>query len=200
MQAGGLSLRASPNGEHLTYISEGTQVLITQRATEKVGDYYWDKVSTPKGTGYMARGSSTKVWLVVINQGNNGDNNQGDNGDNNQEIIQTNCKIEGAYIIVVPGATIGHIIGGTTESTVFGTGAKINLQENNYDLVMLGDVSGDGKTSPADYVRVKNKIMGVTSMDAVTEKAADVNRDGKVSPADYVQIKNHIMDVKKISL
>jgi len=66
---GGLSLRASPAGDHLTYISEGTQVLITERATEKIDGYYWDKVSTPKGTGYMARGSSTKVWLVVIGDG-----------------------------------------------------------------------------------------------------------------------------------
>ena len=61
-------------------------------------------------------------------------------------------------------------------------------------------MSGDGKISPADYVRVKNKIMGTMEMDSVTEKAADVNHDGKVSPADYVQIKNHIMDTKKISI
>lgn len=175
---GGLSLRASPNGEHLTYISEGTQVLITERATEMINGYYWDKVSTPKGTGYMARGSSTKTWLMVIKK---------------YEVSETN-------IIVAPDATISTITGATNLSTFFGTGAQISFEGRTYTLVTLGDVNGDGKISPADYVRVKNKIMGTMQMDDITQKAADVNRDGKISPADYVQIKNHIMNTRRISI
>ena len=65
---------------------------------------------------------------------------------------------------------------------------------------MLGDVNGDGKISPADYVKVKNKITGASSMNAVTEKAADVNKDGKISPADYVKIKNQITGASKITI
>ena len=88
-----------------------------------------------------------------------------------------------------------------TGDTLVGTGAKVKIDGvEKYTIVKLGDASGDGKISPADYVRVKNKIMGTMEMDNITEKAADVNRDGKISPADYVQIKNHIMDTKKISI
>lgn len=178
---GGLALRASPAGDRITYVSEGTQIVITKRATAKSSDgYYYDQVYTPVGTGYMAREAKdgSKTYLVVIKQ---------------YDIKDTN-------IIIAPGTKISAIPGATNSSSVFGTGAKIKFEGKTYDLVILGDVSGDGNISPADYVRVKNKIMGVTSMTGFTEKAADVNRDGKVSPADYVQIKNHIMNVKKINI
>lgn len=57
----------------------------------------------------------------------------------------------------------------------------------------LGDVNGDGKITPADYVKVKNHIMGKSKLTGNSLKAADMNGDGKITPADYVKIKNHIM-------
>lgn len=179
---GGLKLKDAPNGETITIINEGTQVLITERATSKIGGYYWDKVSTPAGTGYMAREASdgSKTYLVVIEQKNH--------------------EISGTNMIVAPDTTIKDIVGATNSSKVFGTGAQIKLDDKTYNLVMLGDTSKDGSVSALDYVKVKNKIMGTTTMDAATEKAADVNRDGKVSATDYVKIRNHIMNASKITL
>ena len=181
---GGLSLRAAPNGDHLTYISEGTQILITERAKEKINGYYWDKVSTPSGIGYMAREAKdgSKTYLVVI-------------GENDGK----NYKVDGTNLIVAPGSSVKDIPGATTSDS-FGTGAKIKLDDKTYNLVILGDTSKDGSISALDYVKVKNKIMGTTTMDAVVEKAADVNRDGKVSATDYVKIRNHIMNASKITL
>ena len=178
---GGLALRASPGGDTIAYVSEGAQIVITKRATDKSSDgYYWDQVSTPNGTGYMAREAKdgSKTYLVVIKQ----------------------YEISGENIIVAPGTGITAIPSATTASEVFGTGAQINFEGKTYNLVILGDVNGDGKISPADYVKVKNKIMNVTSMNEISECAADANRDGKISPADYVKIKNHIMNASKISI
>ena len=178
---GGLALRASPGGDTIAYVSEGAQIVITKRATDKSSDgYYWDQVSTPNGTGYMAREAKdgSKTYLVVIKQ----------------------YEISGENIKVAPGTGITAIPGATTASEVFGTGAQINFEGKTYNLVILGDVNGDGKISPADYVKVKNKIMNVTSMNEISECAADANRDGKISPADYVKIKNHIMNASKISI
>lgn len=177
---GGLSLRASPNGTHLTYVSEGTQIVITKRATSKVGSYYWDQVSTPVGTGYMAREAAdgSKTYLVVIKQ----------------------YAVSGSYVIVAPGATINTITGAKNQSSTFVTGSKISLDSKTYILIILGDVSGDGKITASDYVKIKNKIMGVTSMNEVAQKATDVNRDGKITAADYVKIKNHIMNASKITI
>ena len=204
---GGLSLRDSPNGTTITYISEGTQVLITERATSKVGGYYWDRVSTPKGTGYMAREASdgSKTYLVLVNQGttidtttNNNYTSPDSSGIITTEPNTTAKKLKETYssatILNKDGAEI-------TGDTLVGTGAKIKIDGvEKYTIVKLGDASGDGKISPADYVKIKNKIMGTSSMDVITEKAADANKDGNITPADYVKVKNHIMAVSKIEL
>lgn len=56
-----------------------------------------------------------------------------------------------------------------------------------------GDVNGDGKITPADYVRIKNHIMGSSKLSGASLIAADLNGDGKITPADYVKVKNIIM-------
>ena len=195
---GGLKLKDSPNGDTITIISEGTEILITERAKNKIGGYYWDKVSTPYGTGYMAREASdgSKTYLVLIKD-------KEDNTDKEENLGKEepkNYKTEGTNMMIAPTTTIKELAGATNSSKVFGTGAQIKLGDKTYNLVMLGDTSKDGNISALDYVKVKNKIMGTTTMDDVTEKAADVNRDGKVSATDYVKIRNHIMNVSKITL
>lgn len=198
---GGLKLKDEPNGNTIAIINEGTQVLITQRATSKVGGYYWDKVSTPRGTGYMAREASdgSKTYLVVI--GSNKNDNIAEPNNDNQIMIEpavTADTIKKKYSNAVIIDKNGNEI---TGDSLVGTGAKVKIDGvEKYTIVKLGDASGDGQITPADYVRVKNKIMGTMEMDSIIEKAADVNCDGKISPADYVQIKNHIMDIKKISI
>ncbi len=198
---GGLKLKDAPNGNTIAIINEGTQVLITQRATSKVGEYYWDKVSTPRGTGYMAREASdgSKTYLVVI--GSNKNDNIAEPNNDNQIMVEpavTADTIKKKYSNAVIIDKNGNEI---TGDSLVGTGAKVKIDGvEKYTIVKLGDASGDGQITPADYVRVKNKIMGTMEMDSIIEKAADVNRDGKISPADYVQIKNHIMDIKKISI
>ena len=188
--SGGLALRSSPNGTTIAYVNEGAQVIILERATEKIGGYYWDKVSTPRGTGYMAREAKdgSKVYLVV-------------EGSDPGPINPTEkYAIENDNILITPATTISDIDGATTTSDTFGTGAKIKIKDKEYTVIMLGDPNCDGNITPADYVKIKNKIMGVTSMDEISQKAADVNRDGNITPADYVKIKNHIMNVSKISI
>ncbi len=104
---GGLALRASPNGNTIDYINKNEQVIITERATEKIGGYYWDKVSTSKGTGYMARESSTgdKTYLVVIKEGAGDCNGDGkvDSMDMYQIIqhILGNITLEGNFFEAV---------------------------------------------------------------------------------------------------
>lgn len=60
--------------------------------------------------------------------------------------------------------------------------------------IMLGDVNGDGKISPLDYVGIKNHIMETAVIkNEVSLLAADYNGDGRITPLDYVGIKNYIM-------
>ena len=58
---------------------------------------------------------------------------------------------------------------------------------------MRGDVNGNNMLDPADYVLIKNHIMGVKSLNADQQKIADYNQNGEIDPADYVLIKKEIM-------
>ena len=180
---GGLKLKDAPNGDTIDVISEGTQVLITERATKKIGGYYWDKVSTPAGTGYMAREASdgSKTYLVVIGE-------------------QKSYEIDGSYMIVAPGTKISSIKDATNSSKYFGTNSKIKLDGKSYTLVMLGDVSGDGQVKSKDYMMIKNYIMSGYKLTLSQKEAADVNRDGNIKSKDYMMIKNYIMSGTSIKL
>lgn len=80
------------------------------------------------------------------------------------------------------------------------TGDYMDLVVDNkiiatYNLIILGDVNGDGKISALDYVKIKNHIMGDKKIDGeIYKTSADVNEDGKISALDYVRIKNYIMN------
>ena len=76
----------------------------------------------------------------------------------------------------------------------------MRIGEIEYTIVKLGDINGDGKITPADYVKIKNHIMQTNTLGDLYKKAAAVNGDENITPADYVKVKNHIMNGSNISL
>ena len=77
---------------------------------------------------------------------------------------------------------------------------KSNLEIEEYECLIYGDINGDGKISAMDYTLIKNHIMDVKKITNNNMKlTADINGDNKISAMDYTLIKNHIMDIKKIS-
>lgn len=82
-------------------------------------------------------------------------------------------------------------------SGTISTGMSFTLKENGnnitYTIVVKGDVNGDGAIYATDYVKIKNYIMGNTTINNAYLQAADVNSDGRVYATDYVKIKNYIM-------
>lgn len=89
----------------------------------------------------------------------------------------------------------------TSTSATLATGYTVTINGKEYDIVVLGDVNGDGQIYANDYVFIENHIMETQKItDRVKKAAADINRDGNIYANDYVFIENHIMDEKKISL
>lgn len=74
----------------------------------------------------------------------------------------------------------------------------VGSETKTYEIVLYGDVNGDGKISAVDYVKIKNKIMNTGTLSNSFLEAADVDRNGKVSAVDYVKIKNHIMGTSSV--
>ncbi|MCI9233896.1 MAG: hypothetical protein HFH08_04780 [Bacilli bacterium] len=70
---------------------------------------------------------------------------------------------------------------------------RFNNQEYHYTVVVKGDVNGDGLIYATDYVKIKNHIMGKTTLNGAYLLAADINNDNRIYATDYVRIKNDIM-------
>ena len=87
---------------------------------------------------------------------------------------------------------------------VIGTGTKVIATDTDgniiheYSIIIYGDVNGDGKISPSDYVKVKNSILGKEELYDIYISSADVNKNGEITPSDYVKIKNWILGKETI--
>lgn len=186
---GGLKLKDEPNGSSIAIISEGTQVLITERATSKIGGYYWDKVSTPRGTGYMAREASdgSKTYLVVI--GSNKNDNITEPDENNiitSEPGTTSSTIKKKYSdAVIVDKNENEITG----DTLVGTGAKVKIDGvEKYTIVKLGDCDGDGKINSMDMYNIIQHMLNKITIQNEFFKAIDTNHDKKIDSMDMYNI------------
>lgn len=87
--------------------------------------------------------------------------------------------------------------GGEITNGMIATNMKFTLlfnnQEYHYTVVVKGDVNGDGLIYATDYVKIKNHIMGKTTLSGAYLLAADINNDNRIYATDYVRIKNYIM-------
>ncbi len=83
------------------------------------------------------------------------------------------------------------------------TGDKIvvtsGTNTKTYDVVIYGDVNGDGSVKASDYVLIKNHILKKSTLSNSYKEAADVTKDGNVKASDYVIIKNYILGKAKIN-
>lgn len=92
---------------------------------------------------------------------------------------------------------------GTENTGAVGTGNKIAVHANGtlvkqYDVVIYGDINGDGKISVVDLVMMQKQILGTSQLSGAYAAAADISRDGKVSVKDLVLLQKHIINAAQI--
>lgn len=89
----------------------------------------------------------------------------------------------------------GKVIGKTT---VPATGTKIN---DEFSIIMLGDVNGDGEVNTGDTLAIKQHIKSVKTIENENYlKSADINEDGEINSGDSLIAKQHIKQIKSISI
>ena len=86
---------------------------------------------------------------------------------------------------------------GTENTGAVGTGNKIAVYANGtlvkqYDVVIYGDINGDGKISVVDLVMMQKQILGTSQLSGAYAAAADISRDGKVSVKDLVNLQKNL--------
>ena len=86
-----------------------------------------------------------------------------------------------------------------------GTGSKVVLKDasgnvlQSYDVVVYGDVTGDGIINALDLLRVKKHILGVTKFEGINFLAGDPSGNGVIDALDLLRVQKDILGVKKIA-
>ena len=142
---------------------------------------------------YMPAGNVTYT-AVFTKTANSGGGTGGSTGGN----TGTNTpKPSGNYLTGVSPSTsvsamnsAGYAIySGSTKVTsgLVGTGMTAVSSSATVTIVVTGDVSGDGKITITDVVKLQKSVVGSGSLSGAYAKAADINGDGKVTITDVVQ-------------
>lgn len=200
--ASGLSVREHPgtNQKILTYADKGDYLTRIEKEVSNDNGYIWDKIITDNGIeGYVARGDSDGPYYELVTT-------------TTTTIKGTGIKTSGTNVICNPNITVANIKKASPNAVIknasgkqvtsgnVGTGYTVKVDGRTFTIIKKADVDGDGKMTAADYVKIKNSIMGKGTISANAKLGADVDGDGKVTAADYVKIKNSIMGKGTISI
>ena len=132
----------------------------------------------------------TAVFTKTANSGSTGGSTGGNTGTNTP-------TPSGNYLTGVSPSTsvsamnrAGYTIyNGSAKVTsgLVGTGMTAVSSSATVTIVVTGDVSGDGKITITDVVKLQKSVVGSGSLSGAYAKAADINGDGKVTITDVVQ-------------
>jgi len=89
---------------------------------------------------------------------------------------------------------------GMADTGYIGTGCKVTFDGVTYTAVVKGDVDGNGKVEPVDYVAVRLHILQADLLTGEKEAAAHVETelDASVSVLDYVMMRLYILGKAQI--
>jgi hypothetical protein len=115
-------------------------------------------------------------------------------GDNTIENIKRSISIPEGYSIrmVKPN--------GELATDPIGTGHRIEVildadgsVQKSYDIVIFGDINGDGKISSSDMNSIFRHILRRESVEGIHSLAADIDHNEKISSSDMNLIFQHIL-------
>lgn len=107
-------------------------------------------------------------------------------------ISTTNCTVK---VLKADGSEQTETVGTGNKVVIYGMDGSLLAA---YEVVILGDLNGDGRISNVDLVRLTKQIIQIDSLTGAALVAADVGCDGKVSNKDLVAVQKHILNIAQI--
>ena len=144
---------------------------------------------------YMPAGNVTytAVFTQTANSGGSGSGGSGGGGGEGG----TTPTPSGNYLTgVSPSTSVSSltasgytVYNGSTKVTsgLVGTGMTAVSNGTSVTIVVTGDVSGDGRITITDVVKLQGSVAGASKLSGAYAKAGDINGDGKVTITDVVQ-------------
>lgn len=90
-------------------------------------------------------------------------------------------------------------------SGTMGTGDKVEILAPNggalqqVDVLLYGDVNGDGLIDMSDLIKIRNHNLGLRSIEGIFLQAADINADENVDMSDLIKVRNHNLGLQIIN-
>lgn len=109
-------------------------------------------------------------------------------------------KVQTNYTVEIYNSS-GQKIEGTS---LVGTGSSIKIFDNDklvieYNVIMYGDVNGDGKINSVDLLVLQRHILEIKKFEGVFIRAANIRKNGKnPSSVDCLLIQRHILGLHNI--
>ena len=161
-------------------------------------DYWADASGKRYTSGTVMPDANVTYTAVFTKTANSGGGTGGGTGGSTGGNTGTNTPTpSGNYLTGVSPSTsvsamnsAGYTIySGSTKVTsgLVGTGMTAVSSSATVTIVVTGDVSGDGKITITDVVKLQKYVVGSNSLSGAYAKAADINGDGKVTITDVVQ-------------
>lgn len=146
---------------------------------------------TPAVVGSGTEGTLTHNVTVICKQEKNGTTTE--LSELKAVVADTELKREETYVFLVkytvPGETAGttvKLVNGVYSIPSAANGVTI-------EAALLGDISGDGKITIVDALRVQQKLVNKFTATELGELAANVNGDTKVTIVDALRIQQHLL-------
>ena len=84
-------------------------------------------------------------------------------------------------------------VSGVGRNEYAGTGAIVSVDGQTAELVVRGDLNGDGTLTASDYLLAKRAIVLDAELTEIQTLAADVSGDGKLTASDYLLLKKSVL-------
>ncbi len=83
-------------------------------------------------------------------------------------------------------------------SDILRTGDTVSNGYETYDVIVRGDVMGEGEISAYSYMSIRRHCLGTLKLDEAQSVAADMDNDGEITAYDYMMAKRVVMGTYKI--
>ncbi|MGN0394798.1 MAG: dockerin type I domain-containing protein, partial [Coprococcus sp.] len=179
-------------------------------------------ISLSNGTNIIkivvtAQNGDKRTYKLTVNRGEPGNTPNSTLGNPDTDItFDGSYNIANGYITNISpstdvskftkqlGASNGNVTitssdGTAKDSGNVGTGDVVTVSGNTYEIVIYGDVNGDGAITALDLLKIQKHLMGSASLSDAYLAAANVKHSSSVSALDLLKVQKYIMGSGKIS-